>query len=321
MKQELPNRKGNRVEDLLERIKKKNIVCWYGVEMLRHFFSDNLSRASAELSYYLLFSIFPLLLLTSLILSLTRFSTATLLKIMVLLPEDVQKLLLPSLTRYLGEFQLKPRYGQIIAFGVMAIYFMSRTMSSLVRHVNEIYSLPNVRGSLRQFLFEIATAAGLVLAIGLSFVLNTLWRAIRTMADSLLILPSWLTTLLEYGRNLILPGFIFLFMLTLCYWMPNCKMKWRDAVPGAVFILCAWLVCTVIFTFYFNNFGRYDVIYGSIGAIMVLLLWLYMTGIVILFGFVINFVTMQRRKRNFIYKDQLRMLHRSQKKAKKERNK
>ncbi len=298
------------LEERLEHIKQKNIVFYYAVEMGRHFFSDMLTRASAELSYYLLFSIFPLLLLTSLLLSLTHFSTTTLLRIMALFPADIQKILLPSLTRYLGDFQIQPRYGHIIFFSFLAIYFMSRTMSSLMRHVNTIYGIPDARGGLRRLLFELATAAGLVVAIALSFGISVLGNSISMLVASLLSLPSWAVGLIRYGRGLIALGFVFLFMLVICYWMPNCRMKWRDALPGALFILCAWIVCTLVFTFYFNNFSRYDVIYGSIGAMMVLLLWLFMTGIVILLGFVINYITMKRRKRDFIYKRPLRMKNR-----------
>lgn len=299
-----------------ESVKKKNIVGYYAMEMLRHFFADNVTRASAELSYYLLFSIFPLLLLTSLLLSLTKFSTATMLRVMALLPSDVQKLLLPSLTRYLGEFQIKPRYGQIIFFSLLAIYFMSRTMSSLMKHVNAIYGIPDALGGFRQFLFELASAAGLVSAIALSFGINILGRSVTKLMLNMLSVPSWLIVLWEKGRMLIVLAFVFLFMLLLCYWMPNCKMRWKDALPGAIFILCAWVICTAIFSFYFNNFGNYDVVYGSIGAIMVLLVWLFMTGIIILLGFIINYITMQRRRRNFIYKAQIRALQRGNKNKK-----
>lgn len=291
----------------LDKIKEKNIVCFYGVEMFRHFYADMLTRASAELSYYLLFSMFPLLLLTSLLLSLTHFSTTTLLRFMAVLPSDIQKILLPSLTRYLGAYEVRPRYTHIIFFSLLAIYFMSRTMSSLMCHVNAIYGVPDARGGLRQFLFEIATAAGLVVAIALSFGISVLGSSITTLAMNLLSAPPWVVALLQHGRVLIALGFVFLFMLLICYWMPNCRMMWRDALPGAIFILCAWIVCTLVFTIYFNNFSRYDVIYGSIGAIMVLLLWLFMTGIVILLGFVMNYIMMKRRKRNFIYKKPLRM--------------
>jgi membrane protein len=179
-----------------------------------------------------------------------------------------------------------------------------------MQNVNRMYGVPDARGGIRQFLFEIATAAGLVFALMLSFVLTWLGRGIVELLSSLLELPTWVIVLLRNGRILIVVGFVFLFMLLLCYWMPNCKMKWRDVLPGTIFILCAWVVCTTIFSIYFNNFNRYDVIYGSIGAIMVLLLWLYMSCIVILLGFVVNYITMQRRKRDFIYKSQLRMLRR-----------
>lgn len=282
----------------------------YVRELLRHFFADRMTRASAELSYYLLFSIFPISLLVSLLLSLTKFSTTTLLRIMSVMPEDVQKLLLPSLTRYLGTFEIQPHYFQIVLYGFLAIYFMSRTMSSLMGSVNRIYGLPDARSTLRQFLFEIMMSAGLVTAIALSFVLVFLGREISELTSKLVMLPGWLVAILNHGRSMVALGFVFLLMFALCYWLPNCKMKWRDTLPGVVFILGAWLLSTRIFTFYFNNFNRYDAIYGSIGAIMVLLLWLYMTGIIILLGFTVNFITMKLRKRNFIYKDKWRMRRR-----------
>lgn len=297
-----------------ERIKRKNTVCWYGLEMLRHFFADKITRASAELSYYLLFSIFPLLVLVSLLLSMTDFSTKTLLKVMVILPSDVQKLLLPTMTRYLGEYQLHPRYWQIIFFSIFTIYFMSRTMSSLMQHVNSIYGVPDARGGLRQFLFEIATAAGLVVALILSVALTWLGRGITAILSSVFDLPPWGEILLHNGRILIAFGIVFLVMLVLFYWTPNCRMKWCDVLPGTIFVLCVWVICTMIFSIYFNNFSRYDVIYGSISAMMVLILWLYMSCIIILFGFIVNYITMQRRKRDFLYKSQLRLLRKNNKK-------
>ena len=311
-----PNRPKDRsFGEWAERIKRKNVVCWYGLEMLRHFFADKLTRASAELSYYLLFSIFPLLVLVSLLLSMTDFSTKTLLKVMVILPADVQKLLLPTLTRYLGEYQLHPRYWQIIFFSIFTIYFMSRTMDSLMQHVNSIYGVPDARGGLRQFVFEIATAAGLVVALILSVALTWLGRGITAILSSVFDLPPWIQILLHNGRILIAFGVVFLVMLVLFYWTPNCKMKWCDVLPGTVFVLCVWVIGTLIFSIYFNNFSRYDVIYGSISAIMVLLLWLYMSCIIIFFGFVINYITMQRRKRDFLYKSQLRLYRKNKKKT------
>ena len=79
-------------------------------------------------------------------------------------------------------------------------------------------------------------------------------------------------------------------------------MKIRDALPGAVFTLLVWIVCTMIFTFYINNISRYDALYGSLSAIMVLMLWMYMTGIILFLGFELNFILMKRRHRNFICK-------------------
>ncbi|UZM99062.1 YihY/virulence factor BrkB family protein [Lysinibacillus sp. MHQ-1] len=71
-------------------------------------------------------------------------------------------------------------------------------------------------------------------------------------------------------------------------------MKILGVWPGAMFATLAWLVVTYAFSFYINNFANYSATYGSIGGVIILMLWLYFTGIILIFGGVLN-ATMQKR--------------------------
>jgi membrane protein len=69
---------------------------------------------------------------------------------------------------------------------------------------------------------------------------------------------------------------------------PDVEQQWKWITPGAVFAVLAIIVVSLGFSFYVNNFGSYNTTYGSIGAVIVFLTWLYLTGAVILVGGEIN---------------------------------
>lgn len=69
---------------------------------------------------------------------------------------------------------------------------------------------------------------------------------------------------------------------------PNIKLKLKDIYFGAIFTSLGWIVCSMFFSFYINNFNRYGLVFGSLGGIFVFLLWLYLTTYIILIGNEIN---------------------------------
>jgi membrane protein len=77
--------------------------------------------------------------------------------------------------------------------------------------------------------------------------------------------------------------FIFLYQIA-----PNRRLSIRDVIPGALFTSLGWIVTSVLFAFYVNHWGTYTKIYGSIGGIIVLLIWLNISSIIILLGGEIN---------------------------------
>lgn len=165
--------------------------------------------------------------------------------------------------------------------------------------------MPKRRGGIGQLLFEVVAAAGFIFAIVGSFILMVLGRGIYNLITQYITIPQqlmWILHVWQYGRYVVAIGVMFLFFLLLCRIIPNCVMKFRDALPGALFTLLVWIVCTMLFTFYVNNISHYDVLYGSISAIMVLLLWMYMTGIIVYLGFELNYILMKQNGRNFVCK-------------------
>jgi membrane protein len=66
------------------------------------------------------------------------------------------------------------------------------------------------------------------------------------------------------------------------------KIKLRNTLPGSLFSALGWMITSIIFSYYVNNFSRYTVTYGSVGGIIVLLIWLYIVSIIVVLGGEIN---------------------------------
>ncbi|MES4784701.1 MAG: hypothetical protein C4294_01490, partial [Nitrospiraceae bacterium] len=72
------------------------------------------------------------------------------------------------------------------------------------------------------------------------------------------------------------------------YFAPNVEQPWRWVTPGSAFAVVMWLIVSLGFKLYVENFGNYNAAYGSIAGVIVLMLWFYLSGIVLLLGGEIN---------------------------------
>jgi membrane protein len=89
-------------------------------------------------------------------------------------------------------------------------------------------------------------------------------------------------------RWVVIVAFLVLAMGLIYYMAPDVEQKWKWLTPGSIFAVLATLGASVAFSYYVENFGSYNETYGSIGAVIVLLLWMYLVGFFILVGGEIN---------------------------------
>lgn len=81
---------------------------------------------------------------------------------------------------------------------------------------------------------------------------------------------------------------VILAVACLYYFAPDVEQDWKWLTPGSVFTVIGWLIVSLGFSYYVNHFGSYNATYGSIGAVIILLTWMYLTGLFILIGGEIN---------------------------------
>jgi membrane protein len=168
---------------------------------------------------------------------------------------------------------------------VLALWSASRGMSGLITAVNIAYEEKERRGFFKFNLIALALTLGLVVggivAIALVAVLPAVARllAVGSVTKWLLLLAQW-------------PLLIVLVMLGLAilyrYAPDRDKPQWRWVSPGAIAATILWIIGSAAFTVYVANFNSYDKTYGSLGGVVILLTWLYLSALMVLLGAVVN---------------------------------
>jgi membrane protein len=259
--------------------------------ILRHLYravvDDAITDTAAQLSYYFLFALFPFLFfLTTLAAYLPLHSAvdAVMERLQAVMPAEALMVVQTHTESLLNE----PRPKLLTIGLVVTLWSASRGVDALRRGLNLAYDVPESRPIwATQPLAMGMTVAGavLILVAFAAFILGgNLGEALagRLGVDrQFAIVWSWLRW----------PFTAMVVMLAVAlsyYLLPDVKQKFQYITPGSVTATGLWLVSTWGFTQYVEHFGKFGVTYGSIGGVVVLLLWLYITGLVFLFGGEVN---------------------------------
>lgn len=249
---------------------------------------DNVWDAAAQLGYYFLLAVFPLLIVILNILSLipaVDIITSLLATLRDVMPEQAYSVIGREIGRMLTSAS-----GGLLTFGMIgAIWAASTGVVSLIGVLNRAYEVEEGRGWFKLRGIAIALTFALVALLVLGSALLTAGDAIAGFATSALGLDAWATitgTIINYALGLVL---LFGTLELIYYFGPNRSVKnWHWFTPGSAGGVIVFLSASIGFSLYVRYNNSYSVTYGSIGAVIVLMLWLYLLGLSILFGAEIN---------------------------------
>lgn len=255
-------------------------------------FEDDVFGRAAQLSYYWLFSLFPLLIfLTALLAYLPIPSNLDLwfVGLSKVLPADAFNLVDQTFRQIISQ-----RRGDLLSFSILvALWASSSGMDAIISLLNKAYDSATPRAWWKERLLAICLTLGLgvfiLAALTLIFFGESLGlRLSNHFGFGLLFETIWKLALWPLVSSLILLGVDLIY-----YFAPNIRHDWRWFTPGAVFAVACWLLISFGFRYYVSRFGYYNATYGTLGGVMVLMLWFYLTGVVILVGGEINSALMK----------------------------
>ena len=251
---------------------------------------DRILGRAAELSFYFLMSLFPLLLIMVTLLNRFVFLESALRTgLFKLLNAVVPKSASGLVDRFLQHIT-EGISGTGISFGMLiALWAASSGMVAIMNALNLAYEIDESRSWWKRRLVAIGLVIALMVLIIMALTLVVYGGEIAQAIAAGLGLGSTLTTALRIAEWPLAVAFVLLVFNLLYLYAPNIKHRdWHWLMPGTVVAVGLWFLASYGFKFYASNFGAYNMIYGSVGAIIVLLLWFYITGIAILIGAEVN---------------------------------
>jgi membrane protein len=265
----------------------------------RKVLDDDCPGLAGQLAYFTLFSMFPFLLSLVALAGLVIDDPATLLKTLTermqgFLPGDAVGLL----EGYI-DLTLRNADPSVLVFAVLATFWSGwAAADAIVKVVNRAYELQETRPWWKLWGISVLMVLGFVLVV-MSLALVVFGPEVGDYFQSLIGLPETFLALWDVLRWVGAFLAVSLAHALLYYVAPNAEVPFKWITPGGFAATVLILLSSVGLNLWVANLGRYDQVYGQVGAIMVLMLWLYVTGLMVLIGAEINAVlvrTAEERK-------------------------
>ena len=188
----------------------------------------------------------------------------------------------------LDDIVKNPRGGLLSIGFVLALYFSTNGINSLIEAFNASFHVKEVRSLIKQRILSLGLT--LLLSIMLIIAISSIifgkltvsylmkYELISGSAGTLILCSKWLIILI-----MLFSGISILFHLG-----PSIKSKWKLFTPGSIFATIFIIITCIGFNYYINHFSQYNKIYGSIGTLIIILIWMYFNSIILLTGFELN---------------------------------
>ncbi|AST00578.1 MULTISPECIES: YihY/virulence factor BrkB family protein [Geobacillus] len=254
-------------------------------ELARRFTEDEIPRLSAELAYYFLLSLFPFLLFLMTLLAYLPIPHEDVLALVrQYAPKEALHLIETNVHRLIDE-----QNGGLLSFSIIAaIWSASNGMSAIMRAFNRAYDVQEDRPFWIVRGLSIVLTLGMIVVIIVALVLPVFGRIIGLFLFSALGLSQQFLNVWNAFRWVTSSLLLFAVFTALYYFAPNKQLRCVNVMRGALFATAGWIAASLAFSYYVNNFADYTAMYGSLGGMIVLMVWFYLSGMILVLGGELN---------------------------------
>ena len=186
---------------------------------------------------------------------------------------------------------------RLLLFGLFfSIYFPMRATNALMRSVRTAYHLGPPHGAVGHLLKSLLYTVLLIATIAVTLSMMTVGDRVLGYAVEHFRLPTFVARLWAELRFPVAGAAGFFALFALYALAQDSRQPWRNIWPGTLAALGAWLGLNWLYAFYVDNIAHYSLLYGSIGTVIVLLIWLYLSAVVLIMGAELNGTLRDLRK-------------------------
>lgn len=272
---------------------------WFLKTFQRHMMEGEVTTYSIVVAYYLLLSLFPLLIAIGNILPLLHIDPATVLPyLQEIIPQTIYSFLEPAI-----ESLLTQGSGGLLSISTVAtVWSASQSINGLQKATNKVFGVDGY-GAFSRVLSMLMLVVMLILMVVVTLVMGSGKVILDYLQDIFHFSDTIITTFqtAKWPTTIV----VMLVVMTMIYWLiPNAKVRFRSTIPGAVFATIGWMLLSQLFGLYAKYFAARVSGYQIIGSFVVLMLWLNFAALILLLGSVINAIIEEYFSNEIIEKSQ-----------------
>lgn len=263
------------------------------INMIKKALADDILALSSQLAYGFLFAFFPFLIFLMTIVGYSDITNSDIMNnLRLLIPAEAYNLADRAITEV-----VRGKNGGLLSISlILTLWSASSGFNAVIKGLNKAYNEDESRGVVKVQLISLAFTFAMVIVVMFSVFLLIFGETNIYFLINYFKFPEEFRVIWNFMKYII-SVLIMVSIFAAVYRFAPCKRhRWIDVMPGSLFASIGWILASVCFSFYINNFGNYSKIYGSIGAVIILMTWLFITAFVIILGGEINSVLMKKCK-------------------------
>lgn len=258
---------------------------------------DDVFALASQLAYYLVLSFFPFMLFLMTLVGFSELNSIQVLEgLSVMLPRSILELTQSTIREVFDN-----QYTGLLGISILLmIWTASSAFKAIIKSINKAYNFKENRSFIKRSIISMLGILALALIIVLALTMLVFGNVISQYIKSFhqiykLIFILW--NIFRYAFIFIIMIFIFVTIYRLA---PAKKLTWKEVIPGSIFSTLGWVLVSFAFSFYIDNFNNYSRFYGSLGAVFILMTWLFLISIIFILGVEINFVTAEIKNKTHL---------------------
>ncbi|WP_337018286.1 YihY/virulence factor BrkB family protein [Oceanobacillus massiliensis] len=254
-------------------------------EFMTRFKENNVTMLAASLAYYFLLAIFPLLVVAFAIIPYFNISPDEAMRLIkTVMPGELSSIFEENIASLVETPQ-----GGLLTVGIIGtLWSASNGINAFIKASNEAYDVEETRSFIVVRLLDFILTLGMIVAIIVAILLPVFGDVILGFIVSFLGISSEMTVTLQILRYVVSIVVITALLMCLYHFAPNKKFPFKHVIPGALLASILWQAISLGFSIYISNFGNYSATYGSLGGIIILMIWFFLTGLILMTGAIVN---------------------------------
>lgn len=257
----------------------------FGKELNSRIADADVFGLSAQLAYFFLLALFPFLLFLVTLLGYLPINEEVIGDFVTMyLPDEVASMINTNVSDLLNN-----RSGGLLSVSVIGtLWSASNGFNAITKSLNRAYRVEENRSFIIGRLIAIVLTISILIIICIALLLPVFGQEIGTFLFSFINMSEGFVEIWNLLRWVISSAAFIVVFIVLYKFAPNQKVEWKHTIWGALFATVGWQVVSFGFSYYVNTLGNYSATYGSLGTVIILMIWFYISGVIITSGGVLN---------------------------------